>query len=74
MKERNIILILALNFMIIKHTATGSQPNISPYLLYTDGHLIHRLSLDGSRQKTIVNNPTDRNIALDYHFRYVAIG
>ena len=44
-----------------------------PYLLITDGPLIHRLSLDGSRQRTIFSDPINRIIAIDYHFRYTEI-
>ena len=52
--------------------ASQSEPAQAPYILLANHRYIHKLSLDGSRLKTIISEPNDRTgiYAVDYHIRY----
>ena len=41
----------------------------APYLLFTNYHFIHQVSLDGSRLRTIISEPNQYIFTLDYHSR-----
>ena len=40
-----------------------------PYILLTNTHFIHQLSLDGTRERTIVSDSIREIYAVDYHYR-----
>ena len=42
----------------------------APYILLANRRFIHQISLDGSRQRTIVSEPNQNIYTLDYHIRY----
>ena len=42
----------------------------APYILLANYRYIHKLSLDGSRLKTVISEPNQRIYTVDYHNRY----
>ena len=50
-------------------SSTQSEPSEAPYLLLANRRYIHQISLDGSRLRTIISEPSQHIYTLDYHSR-----
>ena len=46
---------------------SSSEP--TPSILLVNAYFIHQLSLDGTRERTVANNPGGGMWAVDYHYR-----
>ena len=51
-------------------TAALAGSTQAPYILLSNYRYIHKLSLDGSRIRTVISEPNQRIYTVDYHNRY----
>ena len=61
--------IITANLNYAASLSSQSELAEATYLLLANGPYIHQISLDGSRLRTIISEPTHRIYALDYHVR-----
>lgn len=63
---------LTLSDLIFHFAATLTELTQAqaPYILLANYRYIHKLSLDGSRLKTVISEPDQRIYTVDYHNRY----